>query len=66
MTKEDGEKKRGGLKFLAGCTQEVGGGGVIQMRTVCNRGGGGVNNSCNTHMLGVSVSYHGSPIANHV
>ena len=34
------EKIWGGLRFLAGCTQE--GGGVIQMRTVCNRGGGGV------------------------
>ena len=31
--------KRGGLRFLAGCTQE--GGGVIQMRTLCNRGEGG-------------------------
>ena len=34
-----GKKGGGGLRFLAGCTQE--GGGVIQMRTVCNRGGGG-------------------------
>ena len=33
-----GEKKGGGLRFLAGCTQ--GGKGVIQMHTVCNRGGG--------------------------
>ena len=30
----------GGLSFLAGCTQE--GEGVIQMHTMCNRGGGGV------------------------
>ena len=38
MKKEDGEKKRwGGLRFLAGCTQEEGV-GVIQMRTVCDRG----------------------------
>ena len=38
------EKIRGGgLRFLAGCTQE-GGGGFIQMRTVCNRGGGGSKN----------------------
>ena len=35
-----GKKKGGGLRFLAGRTQE--GGGVIQMHTVCNRGGGGV------------------------
>ena len=34
-----GEKRKGGLRILAVCTQE--GGGVIQMRTVCNRGGGG-------------------------
>ena len=34
------EKKGGGVRFLTGRTQE--GGGVIQMRTVCNRGGGGV------------------------
>ena len=33
------KKGGGGLRFLAGHTQE---GGVIQMRTVCNRGGGGV------------------------
>ena len=32
----------GGLRFLAVCTQE--GGGVVQMRTVCNRGGGGSKN----------------------
>ena len=30
----------GGLRFFTGRTQE--GGGGIQMRTVCNRGGGGV------------------------
>ena len=35
------EKKwGGGLRFFTGRTQE--GGGVIQMRTVCNKGGGGV------------------------
>ena len=34
------EKKGGGLRLLAVCTQE--GGGVIQMHTLCNRGGGGV------------------------
>ena len=34
------EKKGGGVRFLTGRMQE--GGGVIQMRTVCNRGGGGV------------------------
>ena len=40
MKKEDREKMGGGgLRFLAGRTQE--GGGVIQMRTLCNRGGGG-------------------------
>ena len=33
-------KKRGVLRFLAVRTQE--GGGVIQMRTVCNKGDGGV------------------------
>ena len=32
------DKKGRGLRFLAGCTQGV---RVIQMRTVCNRGGGG-------------------------
>ena len=37
---KDGGKKGGGLRFFAGCTQE--GGGVFQMRTMCNRGGGGV------------------------
>ena len=31
----------GGLRFLDVCTQE-GGGGVIQMRTECDRGVGGV------------------------
>ena len=42
MLRKDGQKLGGGLKFLAGCTQE--GGGVIQMRTECNRGGGGSKN----------------------
>ena len=37
--KKEGE---GDLRYLAGCTQE-GGGGVIQMCTVCNRGGGSKN-----------------------
>ena len=36
-------KKEGGLRFLAGRTHEMGG-GVIQMRTMCNRGGGGSEN----------------------
>ena len=40
LEKKMGNEKGGGLTFLAGRTQE--GGGVIQMRTVCNRGGGGV------------------------
>ena len=39
MKNKTGKERGGGLRFLAGCTQE--GGGVIQMRTVCNRGGGG-------------------------
>ena len=39
MNKGDREKEGGGLRFFGGCTQE---GGVIQMRTLCNRGGGGV------------------------
>ena len=43
IEKENGKRLGGGLRFLAGCTQE--GGGVIQMRTVCNRGGGGVQKS---------------------
>ena len=37
--KEGGGEEGGGVSFLAGCTHE--GGGVIQMRTVCNRGGDG-------------------------
>ena len=37
-----GKKRGGGLRLLTGRTQE--GGGVIQMRTVCNRGGGGSKN----------------------
>ena len=36
----DKKKKGGGLRFLTGRMQE--GGGGIQMRTVCNSGGGGV------------------------
>ena len=40
-------KKRGGLRFLAVRTQE--GGGVIQMRTVCNRGDGGSKNREKMH-----------------
>ena len=41
MKKETGKKRGGGggLRFLIVCTQEIG--GVIQMRTVCNRGRGG-------------------------
>ena len=34
-----GKKVGGDLRFVTGRTQE--GGGVFQMRTVCNRGGGG-------------------------
>ena len=39
--KKKDREKRGGSQILV-CMYARGGGGVIQMRTVCNRGGGGV------------------------
>ena len=40
MTKEDLKKKGGGSQILGWTYAREG--GVIQMRTMCNRGGGGV------------------------
>ena len=42
MIKVDRKKKEGGFQILD--WMYAGGGGVTQMRTVCNRGGGGSKN----------------------
>ena len=39
--KSRGEEKRGGVSDSWLDARKGGGGGVIQMRTLCNRGGGG-------------------------